>query len=622
MKKVAELHALINWADGIIQEHKDAGCHLPESHQGCTSLVSHPLHNDVTSMEHSVIDSSPPSAESVSAGTEQGSSTQSQDSMPSTTGADPKALFSGEILVPVEDADSLISWPDQQARSQTSSSPARQTIAMEETHQNVSNSPSQMAPTGQRSALLIPNSGSQSIIPQTQGRQFTSTPIKHIQAIHQNQQFLSQVAPTGQRSESLISCSGYQTRIHQAQGEQVTAKMIQMIQQNQEVATASVRSAQPTTTSSANFSPLLGRGQVLKTGILKKNGQAYRVIYNDKGQCKIMGKINPQSKQTNPANSTQAPDNQSANGIQIQQPQRQEDGPQNFVLDGNVPVAPLLGNVNVTTNGPKAAFRKELSWKPKEITNNLWNENEQLLSGSATNAATSTCSQQDGFTPVGFSYTKDLNMYGNHQAMHQIQNLDLQTQNGVHGATLPVNIHSSSSVGIQTAAGLQYFSQARIVDNTGASRTQNETAEKVSNWVNLSVACAPAMLDMLEESEVSPSLQKEIKATLASDSFSVTQSQAESLVSGSTAGNDLVMETQQMSHASGEQSSCTIMGNVPVVNQAGSSGFGPGFRFQTQGIIAAHSEGFQGFCGLGQTTGASHQMAVTDEAVGLWCTLD
>ena len=567
------MHALINWADGIIQEHKDAGCHLPESHQGCTSLVSHPLHNDVTSMEHSVIDSSPPSAESVSAGTEQGSSTQSQDSMPATTGADPKALFSGEILLPVEYTDSLISCPDQQARSQTSSSPARQTIAMEETHQNVSNSPSQMA-------------------------------------------------PTGQRSESLISCSGNQTRIHQAQGEQVTAKMIQMIQQNQEVATASVRSAQPTTISSANFSPMLGRGQVLKTGILKKNGQAYRVIYNDKGQCKIMGKINPQSKQTNPANSTQAPDNQSANGTQIQQPQRQEDGPQNYVLDGNVPVAPLLGNVNVTTNGPKAAFRKELSWKPKEITNNLWNENEQLLSGSATNAATSTCSQQDGFTPVGLSYTKDLNMYGNHQAMHQIQNLDLQTQNGVHGATLPVNIHSSSSVGIQTAAGLQYSSQARIVDNTGASSTQNETAEKVSNWVNLSVACAPAMLDMLEESEVSPSLQNEIKATLASDSFSVTQSQAESLVSGSTAVNDLVMETQQMSHASGKQSGFTIMGNVPVVNQAGSSGFGPGFKFQTQGIIAAHSEGFQGFCGLGQTTGASHQMAVTDEAVDLWCTLD
>ena len=53
------------------------------------------------------------------------------------------------------------------------------------------------------------------------------------------------------------------------------------------------------------------------------------------------------------------------------------------------------------------------------------------------------------------------------------------------------------------------------------------------------------MLDVLADSEVSPSLQNETKATFTADSFSITQSQAESLVPGSTTVNDLVMETPQ-----------------------------------------------------------------------------
>lgn len=151
-EKCKNLKKLTLYAETLMQQHRDAGCSLPNPHQECELFAGNTLCDEVILMEQTVNDNSQPAANS---STDEDSSSQPQLS-PLVT-SNPKALFSGETLPLTE---SLSPSPQQMTRLQVSS-PVRQTVVFRESHLTQNSSSSPVIPSGQDS-LPVPIASSHS----------------------------------------------------------------------------------------------------------------------------------------------------------------------------------------------------------------------------------------------------------------------------------------------------------------------------------------------------------------------------------------------------------------------------------------------------------------------------
>ncbi|GFR69663.1 hypothetical protein ElyMa_005637300 [Elysia marginata] len=614
-KKFTELKKLTEFAEKLLQQHRDAGCSLPEAHRDCSLLSGNPMFENDIFMNEGTSDTCQQATADSASEADQESGPQPQDSLPLAS-TDPKALFSGESLPLV----ALI--PQQQTMPPTDSPNERQTFVSKESQNAQGVLPNQVAPSSQIPA-------------QEQVRSQTGSPSMRqtfVSKESQNAQrlFATHLAPSGQRSTPLVPLASGQTTgqsVQEAQ-QQGTSTFFHMNQLSEELL------APGTQTVTCISQPQQGTNEIWKVGVLKMNGKSQKVLYNEKGQwMSLPASIEEQVDSI--SNSFSSADGDASSSAHVYQGNEMDTDANNSPFAGNIPDSQFLVDFDAPiTSAEKCTYN----------TNQNLRQSCQMEKESCFNHATATATshttfqQQKPVTSASSSFAQDLARYGAQQhgryerqsgtlqqqiggnrvvvphaplpssstAMNSMEGQQIFSQGNIIMAAAPPTM-SSSSTAMNTMEGQhifsqgniinasipspmpssstkihpmrgQFFSQRNIMNNTAPlamhfSTERKATAPAPSNCVNASV---PAMLDMMSESQLSPSLQSTIEASLSNVSYSSVQT-------APVQSKKLLAHLRQMENNIGEMSQSSVP-TAPGANQPSNPNhaMGPGLRFLNQ----------------------------------------
>ena len=476
-----KLKELIGQAEKLIQQHKEAGCVLPDELENWKPQTSHSLSSEPVAMEQSPSNScfssrpSPATTAAAAAAGEQSSSAQPPQQVASPSGLvdeDPMALFSGESLSPIAPSPQR---HQNRVRPYSVSPPAKQAIIRKEGHKNSQLLLAQFPQTHRRSTPHVSHGQSQVT------QEVQSIP----DATHQNQQSQSSI------TFRAVSSSSLQTSLSQVQH---------------------------------------GTEQPVKTSIIQVNGSAFKVIWrNNAAQFLVTEKSNALSGQTIDTAKRDSSINHEAQSpmtSEVYEEQRVPDTNQTAILTGNLPAAELLGNFDQAAQELGTPGTNEnANCNYNGLISDSWNGGETNYDFFSTTTEP-TFPQQESVGLEGYSYTHDLNLSETPQhILHQIQTQNFQQQNreNVQAFRTLANAEPQafSACGAKPTAATPSCSQVRepgsVAPGTpllGPKEGKGDRTERASTGVKTSVACAPAILDMLSESEVSQSVQVEIKESL------------------------------------------------------------------------------------------------------------
>ncbi|RUS81077.1 hypothetical protein EGW08_011163, partial [Elysia chlorotica] len=479
-QKLSELQELNALAVKLLQEHRDAGCCLPEDINDCSSLTHHLHDNDIS------LEQSNHSSQVLGSPAEEDQSCESPiECEVYTVSTNPKALFSGETL-----PDVVRSPPRPQ---QASSANFRQAVATKKFDEN------QTSPSSQGTISPVPLDVNQTKAQLSQGKHISTSPV-HV---------------SGQSQES-------------------------------NAAGAVQRSIQSSQHSS---------NQIWKYGFLEMDGQLCKVIYNDKGQIR---RVSEQSETNNHASSTFLQNGRSTSSAQFYQADGLDQVSHELISTGNIPSTGLCGDFQLTMHAPMTAGHRHLD-SSSNTGNTPLKDNGQSQIHPAQATADSSFSQQGLSIPPIFAFTDNLEMYGIQPHVRYQMESETQEDN----EAIPANTFSPPTLENCHTGELEIFTQSRISNNTAPTsipylgeKTQNPGTSSsfdntFSSYDNSTIVCAPAMLDMISNSELSSSLQNTLKASLASGGFSNLQTR-------STVNKNLIAQIQQRAHTSGELSNLML----------------------------------------------------------------
>ncbi|GFR71917.1 hypothetical protein ElyMa_003826100 [Elysia marginata] len=461
-----KLKELIAQAEKLIQHHKEAGCSLPEELRDWKSLTDQSLQNNPTPMEQNSSDSC----------TSSGASPAMQADPALDKGQrDPMAIFSGESL---PSTTQIRPRTQQRVRHYSVLSLEKQPLAKSYIN----------------SQLLLAHS-----------------------------------TPSFPRSAPTMDHGLSQATAQPAQDAQ-SPTSINLNPQNHQIITfkAALHSDSPNGSSSGSSTLHQNRRQTLTTNFFQVNGNSCKLIYRDGKYHVIDRPLSSPNMDTSGENSPLNPENPNSTTSAFYQTDRAADASQAYSLSGNIPSAELLEGFDRSTHESNASesINQNVNDSVTELSHGSWLEEEQPQNEVNIATAESTFPQQETLYH-GYSYTDDLNLSEPPQhILRTIQSHNFQHQNreGMQGigsvANADSNTFSDSSTRTVDVYLPQHYSLARGSNLTphpvtSCPRQDDKTDERATRSVKTPVACAPAILDMLSESEVLPSLQEEIKESLS-----------------------------------------------------------------------------------------------------------
>ncbi|RUS73412.1 hypothetical protein EGW08_018818 [Elysia chlorotica] len=461
-----KLKEFIGQAEKLIQQHMEAGCSLPRELQDWKSSTDQSLCNSSVAMEQSSSDSCASSVASSAVGNSSSlvHSLQEKDDAltPRMEDSDPMALFSGESLPPI---------------------------------------------------IVEPSTR-----PQQRGRQCSGSPTLG-RPLRSPQILLAHASSSFRRNAGHVSQDTNQTVTMPTQGTQVATSCSLQLQSHQLITFKDVTGtgSQLSLSSSGNSTVQQSVGQAGKTNILQVNGKAYMVVFEN-GHYQlvdIQGSFSKQPVYVVDAGSSIADDRGSM----------EVDASRSSKLTGNIPAPELLGDFEKTANELNAEASAEEDVNSSSyngLDDNVWGGDQQTSYNYYINSPEPHFHQQEAsmLDSPCYSYTDDLNLSETPQhILRQIQTQVFQQQGRESSQSLGSTAYTDSS-SISTIGTKLPSAQTRDLTSAAPSGVSSirqgvESNGRPATSAKTPVACAPAILDMLSESEVLPSLQNEIKESLS-----------------------------------------------------------------------------------------------------------